>query len=91
MSEIMEAISNHMNDIIMDLERLERRTHDPFTNEVLQGAAAQLARLTMAVNELMKVESVLENTVGNSSTDPLDLEVTALLPVWRGMSAISLN
>ena len=91
MSEIMEAISNHMNDIIRDLERLERRIDDPFTNEVLQGAAAQLARLTMAVNELMKVESVLENTVGNSSTDPTNLDVTAPLPVWRGMSAISLN
>ena len=91
MSEIMEALSKHMNDVIRDLEHLERRTDDPVTNQVLQGAAAQLARLTIAVNELMKVEAVLDNSVGNSSTDPLDLDMTAPLPVWRGMSTISVN
>ena len=91
MSEIMEALSNHMNDIIRDLEQLERHSDDPVTNQVLHGAAAQLARLTIAVNELMKVESVLGDSVGNSSTDPRDLDLTAPLPVWRGMSTIGVN
>ena len=85
MTEFMEIMSKHVDRVRVDLDSLEGCVEDPCAIELVQRARTQIARVAQAIDGLMRLKMLLEETAKLDRPEMGEFEYTAPLAVIDGL------